>query len=162
LKLELGKKYVPPDQREENSWKELEFGKKKTPKGDARTCCASFRSKIKGQVIDDFDEDEFVRVYKTNYGFNTHEPSWDPVTMNMSELCNNNKFLPIRLTVKSQGNTGDDPIYGSVTTTTRGIEMLGAKERTLELTDAKGKKAGSITFNVFQMDMRPSLIDYLQ
>ena len=81
--------------------------------------------------------------------------------MNMSELCNSNKFLPIRLTVKSQGNTGDDYVYGSVTTTVRGIEMLNRKEH-MTLTDAKGNKTGKIWFNVFQMDMRPSLIDYLQ
>lgn len=32
----------------------------------------------------------------------------------------------------------------------------------LELKDAKGKVKGSITFNQFQMDMRPSLLEYLK
>lgn len=82
--------------------------------------------------------------------------------MTMSELCNNNKALPIRLTVKSYTNSGDDPIYGSVITTTRAIEMLPEKNRTLQLKEPSGKPGGSITFNVFDMDMRPSLIDYLQ
>ena len=79
----------------------------------------------------------------------------------MSELCNNNKALQIRLTVKSYTNSGDDPIYGSVVTTTRAIEMLPEKNRTLHLKDRNGKAGGTITFNVFDMDMRPSLIDYL-
>ena len=69
--------------------------------------------------------------------------------MTMSELCNNNKLLDLRLTVKSRTNSGDHPIYGSVTTSTREIEMLPEKEKVLQLKDVKGKPAGTVKFNVF-------------
>ena len=39
--------------------------------------------------------------------------------------------------------------------------MLPEKDMTLKLKDKKGKYAGSLTFNTFDMDMRPSLEEYL-
>ena len=80
----------------------------------------------------------------------------------MSNLCNNNKNLPIKFTVVCYTNKGEEPVYGSVVTTTRAIEMLPENKRTLDLLTDKGKFGGTITFNLFNMDMRPSLIDYLQ
>ncbi len=78
---------------------------------------------------------DFVQVHKTNYKFDETNPWWDPYEMNMSELCNNNKNLPLRLTVASYTNSGDDPIYGSITTSTKEIEMLPEKDMRLQLTD---------------------------
>jgi hypothetical protein len=78
----------------------------------------------------------------------------------MPEFCNCNKYLPIRLSVYSYINAGDHPLYGSVITTTRDIEML--PDGCLELKDAKGQVNGHIKFNQFEMDMRPSLIAYLR
>ena len=99
-----------------------------------------------------------MQVYKTDYRFDEHAPWWDPYEMSMSELCNNNKNLPLRLTVASYTNSGDDPTYGSIITSTKEIEMLPEKDMTLKLKDKKGNKAGTITFNTFEMDMRPSLV----
>ena len=87
-----------------------------------------------------------MQVYKTSYKFDEAKPWWDPYEMSMSELCNNNKNLPLRLTVASYTNSGDDPIYGSVVTSTKEIEMLPEKDMTLFLKDMKGKAAGSISF----------------
>ena len=56
-------------------------------------------------------------------------------------------------------NSGEHKKYGSVDTTTRNIEMLAAN--ILTLTDAKGKPKGTIKFEQFYMDMRPSLLEYL-
>ena len=104
---------------------------------------------------------DFVQVYKTNYKFDEANPWWDPYDMHMSELCNNNKNLPLRLTVASYTNSGDDPTYGSIITSTKEIEMLPEKDMTLHLKDRKGRPAGTIKFNQFEMDMRPSLVEYL-
>ena len=82
--------------------------------------------------------------------------------LTMTEFCNNSKFLPIRLSVYSFSNSGDNQMYGSVTTTTREIEMLPEAERVLKLTDANGKVTGSLEFKQFEMDMKPSLLEYLQ
>lgn len=101
-----------------------------------------------------------VRVFKTNYKFDSIQPWWDAETLSMTEFCNNNKFLPVRFSVYSYSNSGEHHCYGRVTTTTRAIEML--PDETLELTDDKGKVGGTITFNQFQMDMRPSLVEYLK
>lgn len=101
-----------------------------------------------------------MKVYKTNYKFQSTNPWWDPHLMTMTEFCNNNKHLPIRLSVYNYSNSGEHKMYGSVEITTRGIEMLPGK--VLELRDAKGKVNGRIQFNQFQMDMRPSLLEYLK
>ena len=78
----------------------------------------------------------------------------------MTDFCNNNKFLPLRLSVYSYVNTGDHPFYGSVCCTTRDIEMLPDKK--LDIIDKKGEKAGTLSINQFTMDMRPSLVEYLK
>jgi len=80
--------------------------------------------------------------------------------MSMTEFCNNNKLLPIRLSVYSYVNSGEHPMYGYVDTTTREIEMR--PNNMLPLKDAKGKDAGYIKFNQLLMDMRPSLLEYLK
>ncbi len=77
----------------------------------------------------------------------------------MTEFCNNNKILPLRFSVFNYRNSGAPKLYGSVDTTTRDIEMLAGGN--MELLDSKGKVKGTICFNQFQMDMRPSLLDYL-
>ena len=79
----------------------------------------------------------------------------------MTQFCNNNKQLPLRISVKNEKNNGTHKMYGSVNITTRGIEMLAPGEP-ITLTNAKGQKTGQIAFNQFQMDMRPSLAEYLQ
>ena len=101
-----------------------------------------------------------VRVEKSNVMFDSTEPWWETMQLTMTEFCNNNKFLPIRLSVYSFSNSGDNKMYGSVTTTTREIEML-QDEKKLQLKDDNGKVAGILTFKQFEMDMKPSLVEYL-
>mgnify|MGYP000029303838 CR=1 FL=1 len=78
----------------------------------------------------------------------------------MTEFCNNNKELPLKISVYNHTNNGDHKLYGSTMTTARQIEMKAAGEH-LILTNAKKQKIGYIAFNQFQMDMRPSLGEYL-
>ena len=80
----------------------------------------------------------------------------------MTEFCNNNKQLPLRISVKNYENNGPHKLYGSVNITCRGIEMLREGEDELEIRNAKGRVTGRLTFNNFQMDMRPSLLEYLK
>ena len=42
---------------------------------------------------------DWVRVHKTGYMFNTTDCNWDPVTLKLTTLCNNNKTLPLRISV---------------------------------------------------------------
>jgi len=83
-----------------------------------------------------------VKVYKTNYKFDNKEPWWDAEELTMPEFCNCNKYLPIRFSVFSYQNAGDHPLYGSVTTTTRDIEMLS--DTRLKLENSKGQETGYI------------------
>jgi len=91
------------------------------------------------------DQNDMVKVYKTTYKFSNTDPWWDAEQISMPEFCNCNKYLPIRLSVYSYINAGDHPLYGSVTTTTRDIEML--PDGCLELQDNKGQVNGYIKFN---------------
>lgn len=86
--------------------------------------------------------DDFVKVYRTNHKFQETNPWWDPHLMTMTEFCNNNKHLPIRLSVYNYSNSGEHKMYGSVEITTRGIEMLPGK--VLVLKDPKGRVTGQI------------------
>lgn len=66
---------------------------------------------------------DWVRVYKTNFIFDTCKPVWDPFTIKMSDLCNSNKKLPLKLSVNNFRNYGTHNSYGSVITSIREIEM---------------------------------------
>jgi hypothetical protein len=66
---------------------------------------------------------DYMRIFKTDFKYEDANPWWDTYSMSMTDFCNNNKHLPLRLTVKSHSNHGEHPIYGSVETTTREIEM---------------------------------------
>lgn len=80
--------------------------------------------------------------------------------MTMAEFCNNNKYLPLRISVFSYTNSGDHPKYGSVICNLKDIEMLGKSE--MAIRNTRGKKTGSIRFETLKMDMRPSLVEYLR
>lgn len=45
-----------------------------------KTCGEKFRQWFKGGQVKNIDDDEgdFVKVYKTQYKFDKHDPSWDP------------------------------------------------------------------------------------
>ena len=101
-----------------------------------------------------------VKVYRTTTAHDKLQPWWDPQTLYMTEFCNNNKQLPLRITVFNYKNHGEHSEYGHVETTTRGIEMQAGESFTL--LNQKGQKTGQLTFNQFEMDMRPSLLEYLK
>ena len=101
---------------------------------------------------------DWVRVHKTNYLFDTSTPMWDPFTIRMSTLCNNNKKLPLRISVHSFKNYGTHYCYGSVITSLREIEM---GERELKLIAKRGKHGGTVTITNMHLNLRPSLLAYL-
>ncbi len=102
---------------------------------------------------------EYMRVFKTEFKYADTNPWWDAYQMTMTDFCNNNKTLPIRISVLCYRNAGKHPIYGTVVTTTREIEM--APDSTIEIKDKNGKVQGTLTFNRFELDMRRGLVDYL-
>jgi hypothetical protein len=66
---------------------------------------------------------EWMKVFKTEFKYDEVNPWWDAYEMTMTDFCNNNKTLPIRISVCCYRNSGKHPIYGTVVTTTREIEM---------------------------------------
>ena len=87
-----------------------------------------------------------VRVYKTANAYDDINPWWEPTTLFMTELCNNNKNLPMRISCFNYTNSGAHKEYGSAIVTTRDIEMMGDK-KILRLENKKGSLAGYIQFN---------------
>ena len=77
----------------------------------------------------------------------------------MTTVCSNNKTLPLRFTVMNFQNHGEHRIYGSVITSVRQIEMGQTR---LVLRSLRGQKAGVLHFVQIKMDLRPSLLSYMQ
>ena len=50
---------------------------------------------------------DWVRVHKTDWMFNTTECNWDPITIKLTTLCNNNKTLPLRMSLFCYQNSGE-------------------------------------------------------
>lgn len=118
-----------------------------------------FKSNYGNKVEDIANVTDWVIVHKTPYIFDTNTPVWDPIKIKMSLLCNNNKKLPIRLSVHSFKNFGTNYCYGSCVTSLREIEM-GSNQLTLKT--AKGKVSGVINITNITLNLRPSLLAYLQ
>ena len=59
--------------------------------------------------------------------------------MKLTDFCNNNKLLPIRLSVLSFENSGEHQLYGRVITSVREIEMGKNK---LELLSKRKRRVG--------------------
>jgi hypothetical protein len=87
-----------------------------------------------------------VRVYKTSNAYDNTSPWWEPTTLFMTELCNNNKNLPLRISCFNYTNSGAHKEYGSVFVTTRDLEMMGEK-KILTIKNKKGKTTGKVNFN---------------
>ncbi len=80
--------------------------------------------------------------------------------MTMSDFCNNNKYLPLKFSVFSYANSGSHPRYGSLLCNLKDIEMQG--DNPMELKNKRGSNVGTIRFTTLKMDMRPSLLMYLE
>lgn len=53
-----------------------------------------------------------VKVFRTPTAHDEIKPWWEPTTLFMTEFCNNNKQLPIRISVKNYVNAGTHKVYG--------------------------------------------------
>ena len=73
----------------------------------------------------------------------------------MTDFCNNNKKLPLRISVYNYTNSGDHELYGRVVTSVREIEM-GCT--TLELVNKRNKMMGHLNVDTFKVNMKPSLL----
>ena len=102
---------------------------------------------------------DMVKVWKTHTAHDEIKPWWEPHQLFMTEFCNNNKMLPLRFTVYNYRNNGEHKMYGRVVTTTREIEM--SLPAPLTIRDEKNRVKGTLHFNRFDMDMRPSLLEFL-
>ena len=65
------------------------------------------------------DPSDMVKVFKTSTAYDDCTPWWEPITLKMTEFCNNNKQLPLRISVYNYSNSGDPSLYGSVEISTR-------------------------------------------
>ena len=66
-------------------------------------------------------------------------PLREPEVIKLTELCNNKKTLPLRITVLCYTNSGKHATYGRIVTSVREIEM---SDRELPLISLRGKPAG--------------------
>ena len=49
---------------------------------------------------------DWVRIYQSKHLFNNKNPWWEPVQLLMTNLCSNNKLLPLRISVCCFANSG--------------------------------------------------------
>jgi len=113
-----------------------------------------------GKKVDDqCNVTDWIRVHKTNYQFDTCKPMWDPFTLRMSTLCNNNKKLPLRFSVHSFKNYGIHYCYGEVITSLREIEM--DENKVFPIKRKNGKPGGEVAVSNMVLNLRPSLLAYL-
>ena len=101
-----------------------------------------------------------MRVFKTNFEFDKcKDLNFDPILFKMTDFCNNNKTLPIRVSVYNYSNAGDHELYGRVVTSVREIEM---GKLDFEIISKRNKMMGNLLVKHFKVDMKPSLLNYMK
>ena len=99
---------------------------------------------------------DWVRIKKTSFIFDKSKNlDFDHIKAKLTDFCNKNKTLPIRLSVYNYTNVGDHDLYGQVITSVREIE-IGKTE--LELRSKRNKYMGTLNIDNFKVDMKPSLL----
>ena len=85
---------------------------------------------------------DWVRVHKTKFIMNKHKNlDFDLIRAKLTDICNNDKTLPIRISVYSYDNSDSHQLYGHIYTSVREIGM-GLSE--LELINKRGKFMGKL------------------
>jgi len=51
-------------------------------------------------------EKDMVNVHQTNRAYGECKPWWEPEKLAMTEFCNNDKTLPLKITVFNYSNNG--------------------------------------------------------
>ena len=103
---------------------------------------------------------DWVRVTKTAVIFDKCKNlNFEHINFKLTDFCNNNKVLPIRISVYCYANAGDHELYGRVITSVREIEMGG---ETLEIISKRDKTMGHLYVDYFKVDMKPSLLNYMK
>ena len=103
---------------------------------------------------------DWVRVKKTITIFDQCKNlNFDSLEFKLTDFCNNNKVLPIRISVHCYSNAGEHELYGRVITSVREIEMGKHK---LEIISKRKKSMGFLYVDQFKVDMKPSLLNYMK
>ena len=100
---------------------------------------------------------DWVRVHKTNFISDRHRKlNFDSLNTKMTDFCNNNKKLPVRISVYNYTNSGDHELYGRVVTSVREIEMR--RGQNFELINKRNKCMGHLFVADFKVNMKPFLL----
>ena len=94
---------------------------------------------------------DYLKVLQTAYCYLETQPKWENHQLTMIEVCNNQKDLPLKLTVQSYQTSGEHLTYGTCETTMQ--ELMEMNEKILFLNNAKGRKTKQyIKFDQFKID----------
>eukprot|EP00347_Sterkiella_histriomuscorum_P005523 403356292 len=126
----------------------------------ATLCCAGINNPyyIISRARSAENMDEFVRIYKSQNMVNNTRPIWNPNKLKISQICNGDLNLPIKIEVYSQVENGRDELYGEAKTTLNQIKS-GTKQ--FNLTN-KNKNGGTISFDQFTIFEMPNFMEYLR
>jgi hypothetical protein len=106
------------------------------------------------------DNDSAVKVYTSDIMHDTLTPSWNIKEMKLENLCNSNLDLPLIFEVWSYQKSGNHRIYGRVRSTARELkDAIGDK---FDIIKRQGMPFGTMTFDKFDLIVRPSMVDYLR
>ena len=99
---------------------------------------------------------DYVPVCKTPFVFDKHKDVlFQRMEIKMCDICNSDKYLPLKISIFNFANQGDPQLYGSTITTVKEIEMGKTKH---ELISYRNKVAGNLQFDFFNIDMQPSFL----
>ena len=84
----------------------------------ATLCCAGINNPyyIISRARSSESTDEFVRIYRSPSMVNNTRPIWNPSKLKVSQICNGDLTLPVKIEVYSEVENGNDQCYGEAKT----------------------------------------------
>eukprot|EP00761_Pharyngomonas_kirbyi_P000254 gb/GECH01000254.1/.p1 GENE.gb/GECH01000254.1/~~gb/GECH01000254.1/.p1 ORF type:complete len:517 (+),score=132.10 gb/GECH01000254.1/:1-1551(+) len=104
------------------------------------------------------EDGSYTIVHKTEYRSSTYRPSWKPIRLASSLLCNNDLYRPIRIECFDWDKHSQDDIIGSVEVSVE--DMLAQPAPVFYFTN-EGKKRGKLAIRHASFVKERTILDYL-
>ncbi|KAL4854258.1 Copine-5 [Chlorella vulgaris] len=102
-------------------------------------------------------EADWVPVFKTETRMNNSDPLWQPIEVDIRQLCSADEKLPIKLQVWDHDSNGKHDLIGEALTSLAALKELAAApatQRTILLTAPPGSKAAKTGTRVGSLSVR--------
>jgi len=110
----------------------------------------------------DSSADKMVKVFSTEVLKNNRNPTWKPITLAVTALCNGDFDRPLVIRCQDWNRNGTSDLIGEVQTNLNELMKMQGQSVPLKLPGKPGKNRGSLNFRKSFLQKRHTFIEYLR